>query len=168
MGRVDPNVALLGFCGRLTSQKGIHLISGMIPWLTRDEGNGVNGKVQILLMGKGEVKYEQDLQGAEVNNKGMVCAYVGFKPEIEHEMMAGCDFLLMPSQYEPCGLPQMYAQAYGTLPIVHATGGLKDSVFGLWDDTHLEVATGFLFSGFDEGAMKHALYTALNTFHHRP
>jgi len=151
----DPNVVLLGFCGRLTSQKGIHLITGALPWMLSDEGNGVTGKVQILLMGKGDVGYEQELQACECNNKGRVCAYVGFDPKIEHQMMAGCDFLLMPSQYEPCGLPQMYAQAYGTLPIVHETGGLKDSVFGLWDESRdQDKATGFLFSGFDVNPFK--------------
>mmetsp|Transcript_10235 Transcript_10235/g.23033 ORF Transcript_10235/g.23033 Transcript_10235/m.23033 type:complete len:124 (-) Transcript_10235:110-481(-) len=83
-------------------------------------------------------------------------------------MMAGCDFLLMPSQYEPCGLPQMYAQQYGTLPIVHETGGLKDSVKGLWDEGRDRgTATGFLFCGFDENHLKERMYQALEIFHKR-
>merc|ERR1711904_570568 len=118
-------------------------------------------------MGKGELKYADQLRHAEGQYRGRVCGYVGFDPRVEHQMMAGCDFFLVPSQYEPCGLPQMYAQAYGTLPIVHETGGLKDSVRGLWDDTHLEIATGFLFSGFNAGSLRSTLYKALDTFHHR-
>jgi len=162
----DPNLALVGFCGRLAMQKGIHLITDAIPWLMTDEGNGVTGRVQLIMMGQGDPKLAQALQQAEGNNKGRVCGYVGFDPRVEHLMMAGCDFLLMPSQYEPCGLPQMYAQQYGTLPIVHETGGLKDSVKGLWDEARdQDTATGFLFSGFDAGRLKERMWHALEIFH---
>jgi len=165
---VQPDVALVGFCGRLCYQKGIQLITAIVPWLLQDEGNGVTGRVQLLLMGKGEEKYGADLRHLEHCHRGRVCGYVGFDPRVEHKMMAGCDFLLMPSQYEPCGLPQMYAQAYGTLPIVHETGGLKDSVRGLWDDVRdRQTATGFLFCGFDENKLKERLYQALEVFHKR-
>ena len=99
--------------------------------------------MQVILMGKGDDLYANQLSNAENHNKGRVCGYVGFDPKIEHRMLAGCDFLMMPSQYEPCGLPQMYAQAYGTVPVVHETGGLKDSVSGLWDEHRdRETATG--------------------------
>mmetsp|Transcript_66966 Transcript_66966/g.160397 ORF Transcript_66966/g.160397 Transcript_66966/m.160397 type:complete len:1446 (+) Transcript_66966:129-4466(+) len=164
----DPNVALVGFCGRLCYQKGVQLITAITEWLMRDEGNGVTGRVQLICMGKGEEKYSNDLRQLEGQNRGRVCGYVGFDPRVEHKMMAGCDFLLMPSQYEPCGLPQMYAQQYGTLPIVHETGGLKDSVKGLWDDVRdRPTATGFLFSGFDENKLKERIYQALEIFHKR-
>merc|ERR1719436_112725 len=104
----------------------------------------------------------------EGNHKGSVCGYVGFDPQIEHRMMAACDLLLMPSQYEPCGLPQMYAQQYGTLPVVHETGGLKDSVRGLWDiNNDRETATGFLFFGFNTNALMERLYQALDTYRHQ-
>lgn len=141
----DPGAALIGFCGRLCYQKGVHLITQIIPWLLTYESSGVLGRVQVILMGKGEDTYASQLSHAENNNKGRVCGYVGFDPKIEHRMLAGCDFLMMPSQYEPCGLPQMYAQAYGTVPVVHETGGLKDSVSGLWDEHRdRETATGSL------------------------
>ena len=139
----DPGAALIGFCGRLCYQKGVHLITQIIPWLLTYESSGVLGRVQVILMGKGEDTYANQLSNAENHNKGRVCGYVGFDPKIEHRMLAGCDFLMMPSQYEPCGLPQMYAQAYGTVPVVHETGGLKDSVSGLWDEHRdRETATG--------------------------
>lgn len=164
----DPNAALIGFCGRLCYQKGVHLITEIIPWLMQDQGNGVNGRVQMILMGKGDQIYEAQLRHAEANFKGKICGYVGFDPTVEHRMMAGCDLLLMPSQYEPCGLPQMYAQQYGTLPVVHETGGLKDSVRGLWDEVRdQETATGFLFCGFDTGHLMERLYQALDTYHHK-
>mmetsp|Transcript_32700 Transcript_32700/g.97139 ORF Transcript_32700/g.97139 Transcript_32700/m.97139 type:complete len:970 (-) Transcript_32700:127-3036(-) len=164
----DPGACLIGFCGRLCYQKGVHLIAEITPWLMADTGNGVTGRVQIILMGKGEPKYEEQLRHIEGNHRGRICSYVGFSAEVEHRMMAGCDLLLMPSQYEPCGLPQMYAQMYGTLPVVHETGGLKDSVIGLWDEVaDAEVATGFLFSGLDANKLKERLYQAMNIFHHK-
>merc|ERR1719188_1055280 len=164
----DPSTCLIGFCGRLCYQKGIHLINEIIPWLMTDTGNSVNGRVQLIMMGKGDMGYEQQTRKAEAHFKGRFCGYVGFDAEVEHRMMAGCDLLLMPSQYEPCGLPQMYAQQYATLPVVHETGGLKDSVKGLWDESRdAATATGFLFGGFDQNKLKERLYQALDVFHHK-
>jgi len=163
----DANLCLLGFCGRLCYQKGIHLITSILGWLLQDQGNGVNGRVQVIMMGKGDQEYARQIQQAESMNKGRVCGYVGFDPNVEHRMMAGCDLILMPSQYEPCGLPQMYAQQYASLPVVHETGGLKDSVQGLWDVARdRETATGFLFSPFEENSLKERLYQAMNIFQH--
>merc|ERR1719215_577370 len=92
-------------------------------------------------MGHGEPHEANMLRTAEHNHKGRVCGYVGFDPKVEHQMMAACDLFLMPSRYEPCGLPQMYSQRYGTLPIVTKTGGLADTVKDLSEG--LDVATGF-------------------------
>ncbi|CAE7356527.1 SS1 [Symbiodinium natans] len=165
----DPGVALMGFCGRLCYQKGVQLITEAIPWLLERENTGVLGRVQLILMGKGDDLYANQLSQAENSNRGRVCGYVGFDPKVEHRMMAGCDFLLMPSQYEPCGLPQMYAQAYGTVPVVHETGGLKDSVMGLWEEERdRTTATGFLFCGFDDNHFKERLYQALEVYHKKP
>jgi starch synthase len=155
----DPNTALLGFCGRLCYQKGIHLIMNIMGWLMTEN-------VQVIFMGKGDKDYASQIQAAEHSYKGRVCGYVGFDPKVEHRMMAGCDFVLMPSQYEPCGLPQMYAQQYACLPIVRETGGLKDSVRGLWDiERDRTNATGFLFGDFTDGALKQRLWEAVNIFH---
>jgi len=163
----DPNACLLGFCGRLSNQKGTHFLTGMLGWLMADQGNGVNGKAQVIFMGKGEPELARNITEAENNNKGKICGYIGFDPNVEHRMMAGCDLILMPSQYEPCGLPQMYAQQYGTLPFVHETGGLKDSVKGLWDTQRDRAsATGFLFSPYTENPLKERLYQAMEIFHH--
>eukprot|EP00403_Amphidinium_massartii_P031110 CAMPEP_0178408052 /NCGR_PEP_ID=MMETSP0689_2-20121128/19742_1 /TAXON_ID=160604 /ORGANISM="Amphidinium massartii, Strain CS-259" /LENGTH=729 /DNA_ID=CAMNT_0020029139 /DNA_START=93 /DNA_END=2278 /DNA_ORIENTATION=- len=161
----DPGACLIGFCGRLCYQKGLNLILGNVPWMM--DGHGV-GRVQIILMGKGDPEYSRRVAEMEGRFRQRVCGYVGFDPKVEHKMMAGCDLLLMPSQYEPCGLPQMYAQQYGTLPIVHETGGLKDSVKGLWDEQHdVGHATGFLFRGFSEGEMQSKVHHALEVYHHR-
>ena len=94
-----------------------------------------------------------------------VCGYVGFKPDLERLLMAGGDFLLMPSRYEPCGIPQMIALTYGTVPIVHATGGLKDSVADVAATS--DKANGYWVYPLNEAKMKEVLYAALDTYHNR-
>jgi len=156
--QVDERAVLVGFVGRLTWQKGVDVMVSILDWLMKDEGNGVTGHVQLIMMGNGEKQYADALRGAEGRHPGRVCGYVGFDPKVEHHMMAGCDLFLMPSRYEPCGLPQMYSQRYGTLPIVTATGGLVDSV----KDVALgcDKATGFHISVLEEGKMKEVIYRA--------
>jgi starch synthase len=151
---VEPGTLLLGFVGRLAWQKGIDLIESVAPWLLDSRGKW---PVQLIMMGHGDREYTEFLQWAEATYVGQVCGYAGFSPIVEHHMIAGCDVLLMPSRYEPCGLPQMYALQYGTLPVVHATGGLKDSV--------LDGQTGFHFSPFEAGSFRHALYRAMETYY---
>lgn len=163
----DPNVALLGFVGRLTSQKGLDVLrDGVVEWLMHDEGNGVTGCVQIILMGNGDKDYSDWLRDLETRYKGRVCGFAGFKPQVERDMMAGCDFLLMPSRYEPCGIPQMVALVYGTTPVVHATGGLKDSVKDArsYDPTEREDANGYLVTPLTSDKMKETLWVGLETF----
>lgn len=164
----DPTVALLGFVGRLTPQKGLDVLrDGVVDWLLRDEGNGITGRVQIILMGNGDQDYSDWLRDIEKQYKGRVCGYAGFKPSIERDMMAGCDFLLMPSRYEPCGIPQMVALAYGTIPVVHATGGLKDSVVDArsYDPKERQQANGYLVLPLTPDKLKETLWVALETFH---
>jgi len=165
----DTSQVLLGFVGRLVWQKGVDLIGHVVEWLMRDEGNRVTGHVQLILMGQGEHTHCDMLRWAERSYPGRVCGYVGFDPIVEHKMMAGCDLLLMPSRYEPCGLPQMYCQAYGTIPVVSATGGLLDSVQDLaHNEENLAHATGFHISPITESDIKRVLYRACDLFiHHR-
>eukprot|EP00928_Gymnodinium_smaydae_P040899 TRINITY_DN276_c0_g3_i1.p1 TRINITY_DN276_c0_g3~~TRINITY_DN276_c0_g3_i1.p1 ORF type:complete len:734 (+),score=178.58 TRINITY_DN276_c0_g3_i1:103-2304(+) len=163
----DPNAILLGFVGRLTWQKGVDVFAGAIPWLMEDTGNGVTGRVQVIMMGHGDRASAQHLEWAESTYRGRVCGYVGFDPKVEHLMMAGCDCFVMPSRYEPCGLPQMYSQSYGTLPIVASTGGLVDSVVDV--SLGLEGATGFHIPFFmDTDKIKEALWKAMEMFFKRP
>jgi len=119
---------IIAFIGRLAPQKGVDLIEQILGWLLAGDHLGVTGDVQLVMMGSGDGHYCEFLKNAEAHNKGRVVGYVGFTPEMERKIIAGADILIMPSRYEPCGLPQMYAQRYGTIPVVHATGGLKDSV----------------------------------------
>jgi starch synthase len=169
---VNEGVAIIGFVGRLTWQKGLDIIQhgGVVDWLLHDEGNGVTGKVQLIFMGNGEAGFSDWLKETEHRYKGRICGYAGFDPKVERSMMAGCDFLLMPSRYEPCGIPQMVALTYGTVPIVHATGGLKDSVKNVrnQDPAVQEVANGYYLEPLTSDNMKEVLYAALETFQKRP
>lgn len=162
----DPDVCVLGFVGRLTWQKGVDVLAPVISWIMQDTGNGVTGRVQIILMGQGQHEYVETLRWAENNYKGRICGYVGFDPKVEHHMMGGCDLLLMPSRYEPCGLPQMYSQAYGTLPVVHATGGLVDSVKDISEG--IDVATGFHVRPLSSDKLKEVLFSAVEMHQKRP
>eukprot|EP00930_Biecheleria_cincta_P097029 TRINITY_DN88776_c0_g1_i1.p1 TRINITY_DN88776_c0_g1~~TRINITY_DN88776_c0_g1_i1.p1 ORF type:complete len:801 (-),score=155.22 TRINITY_DN88776_c0_g1_i1:149-2470(-) len=164
--RQDPDVCLMGFVGRLSWQKGVDVLASVISWLMQDTGNGVTGRVQIIMMGQGQAEYVETLRWAENNYKGRICGYVGFDPKVEHHMMGGCDLLLMPSRYEPCGLPQMYSQAYGTLPLVHATGGLVDSVKDISEG--IDVATGFHVRPLSSDKLKEVLFSAIEMHQKRP
>lgn len=162
----DPNKVLIGFIGRLTWQKGVDMIGSIIDWLMHDSGNGVTGKVQLIMMGNGDKQSAETLRWGESKYPGKICGYVGFDPKVEHQMMAGLDLFLMPSRYEPCGLPQMYSQQYGTLPVVTATGGLVDSVI----DVHqgLDKATGFHIEHLNPDKMKESVYRACEMYLKHP
>eukprot|EP00933_Yihiella_yeosuensis_P049925 TRINITY_DN4754_c0_g3_i1.p1 TRINITY_DN4754_c0_g3~~TRINITY_DN4754_c0_g3_i1.p1 ORF type:complete len:836 (+),score=119.74 TRINITY_DN4754_c0_g3_i1:85-2592(+) len=162
----DPQACLMGFVGRLTWQKGVDVLVSIIDWLMQDGGNGVTGNIQLIMMGNGEKHLSDCLRNAEERYKGKVCGYVGFDPAVEHQMMAGCDLFVMPSRYEPCGLPQMYSQVYGTLPIVTATGGLVDSVKDF--SAGVDVATGFHIPHLAADKLKEIVYKAAEIVLKRP
>jgi len=166
--QVNRGTPVVAFIGRLAPQKGVDLIEEVFPWLIQHDPQGVTGNVQLVMMGSGEERYANFLRRAEVENKGKVAGYVGFTQEMEHKIIAGADILLMPSRYEPCGLPQMYAQRYGTVPVVHATGGLKDSVkqYNPFQDSDTGYGTGWKFDRADAAGLQWGLWNSLNTYHH--
>eukprot|EP00931_Biecheleriopsis_adriatica_P055650 TRINITY_DN32951_c0_g1_i2.p1 TRINITY_DN32951_c0_g1~~TRINITY_DN32951_c0_g1_i2.p1 ORF type:complete len:1274 (+),score=287.99 TRINITY_DN32951_c0_g1_i2:42-3863(+) len=165
----DPTLPVVGFVGRLTRQKGVDVIGTMVQMMKgggKGGGGGETGRMQLIMMGSGDKSYEKLMKQAELDHPGLVCGFVGFSDKLEHQMMAGCDFLLMPSRYEPCGLPQMYSQLYGTLPIVTETGGLKDSVKSI-EDVGLANATGFKFQPLTADRIKQELSKALEMFYRK-
>lgn len=159
----DPDLILASFVGRLTDQKGLDLICEALEWMMQDTGNGVTGRIQIFLMGNGDDNYVRLIHSAADRFPGRVAAHK-FVPELEHILYAGSDFLLMPSRYEPCGLPQMCAQRYGCVPIVTLCGGLKDSVIV----EPPEEATGFGILPLSIHKFKEVSYSAFDTFLNRP
>jgi len=158
----DPDLVLVAFVGRLTMQKGIDLILEALDWMLTDTGNGVTGHVQVLLMGNGDECFVNGMRDISNRWRGRVSG-MSFSPSMEHVLYAGSDFLLMPSRYEPCGLPQMCAQRYGAVPIVTLCGGLKDSVIV---EPEAE-ATGFGILPLDEHKLKEVCYRAFDMYINR-
>lgn len=102
----------------------------------------------------------------EHRNQDKCRGWVGFSAAMSHRITAGADILLMPSRFEPCGLNQLYAMAYGTVPVVHAVGGLRDTVQAY--DPFNDRGTGFVFEWSDAGAFRNAMGDALYTYREYP
>ena len=151
----DYGQPLFSLVSRVTWQKGLDVLFPACEELVR---RGCN----IILLGSGEKRYEDmmnDLQRRYPNN---VAVYIGYSDALAHRIYAASDFFLMPSLFEPCGLGQMIAQRYGTLPIVRYTGGLKDSVIG-FDGSNEDTANGFGFYDFTVDAMVNTCIWAYDT-----
>jgi starch synthase len=135
----EPDTPLFAVISRITHQKGLDLLLDIAPALLR-EG------VQIALLGSGDATLEHAFRNLARLHPGQVSATIGFDEGLSHLMEAGADIFLMPSRFEPCGLNQMYSQCYGTPPVVHATGGLADTVVDATPATLKDgSASGFVF-----------------------
>ncbi|GAV66188.1 Glycos_transf_1 domain-containing protein/Glyco_transf_5 domain-containing protein [Cephalotus follicularis] len=156
---IQPNCPLIGFIGRLDYQKGIDLIQDAIPELMEDD-------VQFVMLGSGDQRFEDWMRATEETYKNKFRGWVGFNVPISHRITAGCDILLMPSRFEPCGLNQLYAMRYGTVPVVHGTGGLKDTVetFNPYARGGSGEGTGWTFSPLSKESMLAALRVAISTY----
>ncbi len=152
---VQKNTPLLGMVSRLTDQKGIDLILVAIKSL-------VKRGAQIVLLGSGEQRYEEAFTVAAQKYRSQVFARIGFFAPFAQKIYAGADILLMPSRFEPCGLSQMIAMRYGTVPVVRATGGLRDTVSNLTADG--KRGEGFSFDKYDISAFEDALNRALKLY----
>jgi starch synthase len=154
-GLNSNNLPLMGLVGRLSSQKGLELLYNSLDELS-------NMGVNVILLGKGDDYYQNLFLAASEKYRGRVFFKIGFDEALAHLIYAGCDFFLMPSRYEPCGLGQLIAMKYGTIPIARRTGGLADSI---QDYNHiLSKGTGFLFSDYTPSAMQDAVKRALCVF----
>jgi starch synthase len=147
---------LLGVISRLSAQKGCDLILRVAPVVVR-EGAG------LLILGTGEEVYEKALAWLEKGHPGRIAVKLGFDEALAHRIMAGADMLLLPSRYEPCGLTQMYALRYGTVPVVRATGGLEDTVVPF--DPATGEGNGFKFTSYGARDLLQAIRQAVRTFH---
>ena len=152
---VDPNKLLLCVVARLTSQKGINLVTNSIPWI-------VKNNMQIIIVGSGESDIEKSIQYYRDIYPNDVGVYLTFSNEVAHEAYAGSDMLLMPSLYEPCGLSQMIAQRYGCVPLVREVGGLIDSVEAY--NEYTKTGTGFSFMHYSGEDLRKVLYYASNIY----
>ncbi|XP_019157113.1 PREDICTED: granule-bound starch synthase 2, chloroplastic/amyloplastic [Ipomoea nil] len=152
---VRDDVPLIGFIGRLDHQKGVDLIAEAIPWMMGQD-------VQVVMLGTGRHDLEQMLRQIEGQYSDKVRGWVGFSVKTAHRITAGADILLMPSRFEPCGLNQLYAMSYGTVPVVHAVGGLRDTVQPF--DPFNESGHGWTFSRAEANQLIDALGNCLLTY----
>lgn len=126
---LDPDKPLYTFIGRLVGEKGADLLPDIFYNALAQSDGGIN----ILVLGSGDPHVEDRLNEITQHYPGRYNAYIGYNEALSHQIYAGADFLLMPSRVEPCGLNQMYALRYGTIPIVRRIGGLKDTVVDIGD-----------------------------------
>lgn len=147
--KVDPDIPLLGMISRITHQKGGDLLLEIAPQLLQEN-------VQIVLLGTGEAALENGFRNLAHAHPDKVGVTIGFNEALSHLVEAGSDLFLMPSRFEPCGLNQMYSQRYGTPPIVHATGGLSDTV--------ADGITGFVFSPMTAESFLGCIHRALTAY----
>ncbi|XP_057963104.1 granule-bound starch synthase 2, chloroplastic/amyloplastic [Malania oleifera] len=152
---IREDVPLIGFIGRLDHQKGVDLIAEAVPWLMGQD-------VQLVMLGTGRNDLEQMLRQFEKQHHDKIRGWVGFSVKTAHRITAGVDILLMPSRFEPCGLNQLYAMSYGTIPVVHAVGGLRDTVQPF--NPYNESGFGWTFDRAEAGRLIHALGNCLLTY----
>lgn len=152
--RAEPRALLLGMVTRLTHQKGIDLVMDCLETM-------MHQPVQLAILGNGDSSTENRLRELSIRYPGRISVTLAFSEPLSHQIIAGSDVLLMPSRFEPCGLTQLYAMAYGTLPLVHRTGGLADTVQDD-QDTDQQGATGFCFDEPSADALMRTLLRALD------
>ena len=144
---------LLGMVSRLAEQKGADVLAAALDDIV---GMGFD----LIVLGTGERRYEDAMRAAEAAHAGRVKTFLRFDERLAHRIYAASDFFLMPSRYEPCGLGQMIAMGYGSLPVVNRTGGLADTVTDASDDA----GTGFLLGGLTPAELTATLFRARELF----
>ena len=153
---------LLGVISRFTEQKGLDVLLEIAPLLCEFP-------VQLAMLGSGDHGMQNTARELAHRYPGRVGVHIGFSEELSHQIEAGADMFVMPSRFEPCGLNQLYSQRYGTPPIVHATGGLADSVV---DCTVASLAdgsaSGFVFNGMTAVNLYATILRAVALYHDRP
>lgn len=150
----DERTPLVGVVSRLTSQKGFELCRGVLPELLRRR------RMRLVALGSGDPSLAAFFAGLAAQFPDRAAYSDEFNDPLAHLIEAGSDIFLMPSRFEPCGLNQMYSQRYGTIPVVHRTGGLADTV-ELWDP-ETRRGTGLVFDHFTEEGLRWALTAALD------
>jgi starch synthase len=155
---IDPQTPVIGMVTRLTKQKGIDLVLRVFDEI-------IQADLGFVLIGTGERDYEYFFRGVAHRTGNRAIGLIRFDDQLAHRIYAGSDFFLMPSMFEPCGLAQMIALRYGTLPIVRATGGLRDTVCPYNEDTN--EGNGFSFENYNAHDMLHTVRYALSIYQNK-
>ncbi len=151
----DDGKFVIGLISRLTNQKGLDLVNAILP-------NIMDGNTQVVVLGTGDQMYEDSFRYYESAYKGNVCSNIMYDETRAHRIYAGADALLVPSLFEPCGLTQLIAMHYGTVPVVRETGGLKDTVdpYNMFSNT----GNGFTFDRYEAGLLLDAINRAKDLY----
>jgi starch synthase len=153
---LDINKPLFIFIGRLVGEKAAELL----PQAITDAIYHINGRMNFLILGSGDPHVEYQLETMRSHLMGYYNSQIGYNEKLAHQMYAGADFLLMPSRVEPCGLNQMYALRYGTMPVVRSTGGLRDTVIDFGDPDGF----GIRFNEASVGDITYSIYRAVDLY----
>jgi starch synthase len=153
---LDASKPLVAFIGRLVGEKGADLLSEVLlsSLIKYPE------KVNFMILGSGEPLIEKELERLSLKHKKQCGLFIGYDEELSHRIYAAADFIIMPSRVEPCGLNQLYAVRYGTMPVVHRTGGLSDTVV---DIEHID-GYGITFNTLEPDEILKAVERSLNTY----
>lgn len=156
-----PDAPLFAMVGRLIDRKGVDVLADIVPEL-------VDMPAQLVVLGSGDEQHETRFMSLAKTFADRVSVKIGYDETLMHQIVAGADIAVIPSRYEPCGVNQMYSQRYGTPPIVHATGGLKDSVINVSPAAlSAKTATGFTFSPLTGDELLEACRRAAELFRSR-
>lgn len=158
---IREDVPVIGVVSRLTWQKGFDMAVPALRQLLADTD------VQVVVLGTGDSGIETDLRNLSNQFKWKMTAFLEYDAALAQQIYAGCDMFLMPSHFEPCGIGQMLAMRYGSLPVVRKTGGLADTVAN-YDDADADTGTGFVFEWEDASAVLGTLRWAIDTYYNRP
>ena len=154
--KVTNDVCVIGLVSRLTNQKGVYLITEKLREI-------LDMDVQFVVLGTGEQNAENAFKWMESEYKGKAVYYCGYNEDLAHRIYAGADLFLMPSLYEPCGIGQLIAMHYGTLPLVRETGGLKDTVHPY--NQYTGEGNGFSFWAANADDMVYTLHWAVEQYY---
>ncbi|MBQ1743261.1 MAG: glycogen synthase GlgA [Oscillospiraceae bacterium] len=154
--QVKADTPIIAMVTRLVSHKGLDLVCDALDYFMEKD-------VQLVVLGKGDANYETFFNYAAARYPGRIGVYLGYSESLAMQIYAGADLFLMPSKSEPCGLSQMIAMRYGTVPIVRETGGLKDTVhaYEAWNGE----GNGFTFADYNAGDMAHVICEAIDLYH---
>lgn len=151
----NGNIPIISIISRLTQQKGLDLVKRVFNEILSHD-------IQFIILGTGDSEFEDFFRAMESMNRKKVRAYIGFNEELAHQIYAGSDLFLMPSKFEPCGLGQLIALRYGTIPIVRETGGLNDTVTSYNEITR--TGNGFSFKNYNAHDMLYTIERALRFY----
>ena len=150
--KVDNSIPVFIVVSRFTFQKGIELLLSSIDYL-------MSQKVELIVLGSGERQYEQAFEQYRARYPEQIGIYIGYNDQLAHEIYAGGDILLMPSLFEPCGISQLIALRYGTIPVVRNCGGLHDTVIDY--NKNNQQGNGFVFNDYNQQGLRYGIDSAL-------